>query len=170
MSLTTFWHSTLEPNFTYDLLSLTNISTNSQPIATKVCQRMEALKCILFMQRNDFLKIVTYDLYFSWDKIFLPVFLTFGPLYDYSMTPFHTNNDQYCCYSTLLKEENYCNKNREANFYKFLNKLIIGLSSQNGKCYCFVICGLHQIWAGHFPFLFRSYLFLETTSGLFHYI
>ena len=38
-----------------------DISTNSQPIAIKVCQRMEALKCILFMQKNDFLKIVTYD-------------------------------------------------------------------------------------------------------------
>ena len=62
VSLTTFWHSTLEPNFTYDLLSRMDISINSQPIATKVCQCMGALKCIFLMQKNDFLKIVTYNL------------------------------------------------------------------------------------------------------------
>ena len=40
-----------------------NISTNSQPIATKVCQRMERdTKVHPFYAKNDFLKIVTYDL------------------------------------------------------------------------------------------------------------
>ena len=53
------------------------------------------------------------------------------------MTPFDTNNDLYFFYSTLLEGENHCKQRK--NFCKSLNKLIIGLSSENVKCHCFVI-------------------------------
>ena len=80
------------------------------------------------------------------------------------MTPFHSNNDLYFFYSTLLEGKTI--KNREANFCKFLNKLIIGLSFQNGICHCFVIfCPSPDLGLKLDLLLFCSYLFLETTSG-----
>ena len=80
------------------------------------------------------------------------------------MTPFHTNNDLYFFYSTLLERKTI--KNSEANFCKLLSKLIIGLSFQNGMCHCFIIfCASPDLgWKLEF-ILFRSYLFLENTSG-----
>ena len=58
VSLMTFCYSSFKPNFAHALLLL----TNTQLITTKVCQYMEAVECILFMRKNDSLKIVTCDL------------------------------------------------------------------------------------------------------------
>ena len=80
------------------------------------------------------------------------------------MTPFHTNNDLYFFYSTLLERKTI--KYRGSNFCKFLSKLIIGLSFQNDICHCSVIfCASPDLGRKLDFLLFRSYLFLETTFG-----
>ena len=48
----TLYNSSLEPNFTDDRLLLINIFVNTQTITTKICQCMEALECIFFMQKK----------------------------------------------------------------------------------------------------------------------
>ena len=50
----TLRYSSLEPNFIYDLSLLMNILVNTQTITTKICQCLEALKCIFLRKRKGF--------------------------------------------------------------------------------------------------------------------